>query len=115
MRVKSGLWVSAYVRRLGAMPVPAVVLKRGDADAGAIFIKVCLLDGRARVLRPALSEGGAEAAERRWTDALGTEPCEESRADAYLARQREFDSDLWIVEVEDREGRDFLGDLFVDA
>ena len=111
MRIKSGLWVSAYVRRLGAIPVPAMVLKRGDADAGAIFIKVNGLDGHASVLRPALSMLGEDTPERRWVYAVGPGESDESEADAYLARQREFDADLWIIEVEDRQGRHFLGDL----
>jgi hypothetical protein len=116
MRVKSGLWVSAYVRRLGSIPVTAMVLKRGDADAGAIFIKVSALDGRACVLRPALSMGGGGAdglPERRWVEALRGLETAETEADAYLARQREFDADLWIVEVEDRQGRHFLDDFIV--
>ena len=29
-------------------------------------------------------------------------------AEAYLARQIKFDSDIWIIEVEDRAGRNFL-------
>jgi hypothetical protein len=114
MRVKSGLWVAAYVRRLGSIPVAAMVMKRGDADAGAIFIKVNRLDGRACVLRPALSMGSGDAdglSERRWVEALQGGETPESEADAYLARQREFDADLWVIEVEDREGRHFLNDF----
>jgi hypothetical protein len=110
LRIKSGLWVSAYLRRLGSIPVPAVVLKRGDADAGAIFVKVGLLDGRALVLRPALSMAGEDLPERRWVHALKGGIGQESDADAYLARQREFDADLWIIEVEDGQGRHFLDD-----
>jgi hypothetical protein len=111
MRVKSGLWVSAYLRRLGSFPVPAVVLKKGDPDAGAIFIKVNSLDGRALVLRPALSMSGEDVPERRWVYAPRPAPVEEREADSYLARQREFDADLWIIEVEDRQARHFLDEF----
>ena len=38
----------------------------------------------------------------------------EAEANGYLARQREFDPDLWIIEVEDRAGRHFLGDEAVE-
>lgn len=105
MRLKAAIWVSAYVRRLNAMPVAAAVTRRGDADAGAIFIKINTLDGRAQVLRPAVS--GAEG-ERCWTEAFPQQPAAEAEADAYLARQATYDPDLWTVEIEDRQGRHFL-------
>lgn len=109
MRIKAGIWVSAYLRRLNAMAVPAVVARRGDAEAGAIFIKVNTLDGSAQILRPAAS--GAEGAEdeRLFAPAFSA-PRSDQDAEAYLLRQREFDPDLWVVEVEDREGRHFLGE-----
>jgi len=112
MRLKASIWVSAYIRRLGASAVPAVVARRGDADAGAIFIKINRLDGTASVFRPAIAML-EDPAERRWTPALKTDAAAESDADAYLARQAEFDTDMWIVEVEDRQGRHFL-DEFVN-
>lgn len=114
MRLKSGLWVSAYVRRLGSIPVAAVVTRRGDADAGAIFIKVNCLDGHAQVWRPALSMSIGENTERRWARAIAVAQPDESAADTYLARQAEFDTDIWIIEVEDREARHFLDDYIVE-
>jgi hypothetical protein len=109
MRIKAGIWVSAYIRRLNAMAVPALVVRRGDGDAGAVFIKLNALDGRVQILRPAAS--GIEAVEdaRRWSPVF-REAKPEAEADAYLARQAEFDPDLWVIEVEDKEGRHFLGD-----
>jgi hypothetical protein len=32
----------------------------------------------------------------------------EAEVDAALSRQRGFDPDLWVIEVEDREGRHLL-------
>jgi hypothetical protein len=110
LRLKASIWVGAYVRRLGAIPVSAMITRRGDADAGAIFIKISRLDGSACVLRPALAMLD-EPGERQWTHALKDESAEESAADAYLARQAEFDTDLWVIEVEDREGRHFLDEF----
>ena len=110
MRIKAGIWVSAYLRRMNAMAIPALVARRGDADAGAIFIKLNTLDGFAQLLRPAASGIEETADERLWTPAFNA-PLAERDVDAYLARQREFDGDMWIIEVEDRGGRHFLDDV----
>lgn len=112
MRIKAGIWVSAYVRRVNAMAVSAMVARRGDADAGAIFIKVTTLDGLAQVLRPASSGMEGAESERFWSPAF-KEPRPEPEAEAYLARQREFDGDLWIIEVEDKAGRHFIEDYVI--
>jgi hypothetical protein len=113
MRLKAGIWVSAYLRQLGAMAIPVAVTRRGDPDAGAIFLKVNTLDGFAQVFRPAASGLSGTDADRRWSRALPAERTEERAVDAYLARQAEFDSDMWIVEVEDRGGRHFLDESVV--
>ncbi len=108
MRLKSGIWVMAYIRRLQAEGIPAAVLKRGDEDAGAIFIKIATLDGKATMFAPA--PAGLEGAEsdRRWT--LIGEAIDERSADEQLARERNLDPDAWQIEVEDRKGRHFLDD-----
>lgn len=108
MRLKAGIWVGAYIRQLNAIPIPAIVTRRGDQDAGAIFIKINMLDGNAQILRPAISGSFSDDGRRYWTPALKDGPKNESDADAYLARQTDFDTDMWIIEVEDREGRHFL-------
>jgi hypothetical protein len=109
MRIKAGIWVSAYLRRLNALAIPAVVARRGDADAGAIYIKLSTLDGFAQVLRPASAGEGGSEDERFWWLAFKA-PRVESEAESWLARQREFDADMWVIEVEDRQGRHFLDD-----
>jgi hypothetical protein len=116
MRVKSHVWVSAYLRRVNSAFVHAALVRRGDADAGAIYIKVAALDGTAQVFAPL----SAELAEMTASDALILEdgrawqpvynsPAEESEADAYLARQAGRDPDIWILEVETPLGRHLLG------
>jgi hypothetical protein len=110
MRLKSELWVKAYMRRCSVEGAAAVLQRRGDSDAGAIYIKVSRLDGTAALLGPAPAGLGAMHSDRRWQHALPREVVSESDADAYLARQIEFDPDIWIVVVEDRQGRHFLDD-----
>lgn len=115
MRLKSAIWVSAYIRRLGIEGIPAVVVRRGAEEAGAIFVKINRLDGTADVYAPAPQTAFDEdrPSGRIWTRATGGEPADDAKAEEYLARQFRFDSDIWVVEVEDRTGRHFL-DLLAD-
>ncbi|MBA4173830.1 MAG: DUF1491 domain-containing protein [Hyphomicrobium sp.] len=108
MRLKSNIWVTAYLRRSNAEGASAVVVRHGDDDAGAIFIKVNRLDGTCRVFGPAPAGLDATAADRQWTPCLDGSDAPEAAADAYLQREAEFDPDVWVIEIEDRAGRHFL-------
>ena len=110
MRVKSEIWVRAYLRRCQAQGVPAVVVKRGDEAAGAIFVCVDHLDGTVTLYGPAPAGVHGSETERRWMSCLTHGHASGAEVSAYLARQSRFDSDLWIVEIEDKLGRHFLGD-----
>jgi len=110
MRLKSEIWVKAYIRRCQHEGSAAVLVRRGDADAGAIYIKVSRLDGSAFLFGPAPTGMDGAGEERRWEPCLDGRPAAEADADAYLARQVAFDSDIWIVAVEDGAGRHFLDD-----
>ena len=110
MRLKSEIWVKAYLRRCQHEGVAAVLVRRGDADAGAIYIKVSRLDGTAALFGPAPAGLEAVREDRRWEPCLEREPVSEVDADAYLARQIAFDADIWVVSVDDRRGRHFLED-----
>jgi hypothetical protein len=110
MRLKSGIWVAAYIRRSQIEGAQAVLRRRGADEAGAVFIKVSKLNGTAEVFGPAPQSTFDEArpADRAFIHALKTQPASEADAEAYLARQVKFDPDIWIIEVEDRAGRNFL-------
>ena len=110
MRLKSGIWVAAYLRRCHIEGAAAVLRRRGAEEAGAIFIKVSRLDGTADLYGPAPQSAFDEArpSERAFSQALQNPPLPEADVENYLTRQFRFDPDLWIVEVEDRAGRHFL-------
>jgi hypothetical protein len=111
MRLKSGIWVAAYVRRCFVEGVFAAVRRRGADEAGAIFIKVDRLDGTADVYAPAPQSALAEGnypTDRAFSAALKAMPAAGADAEAYLSRQVRFDPDVWIIETEDRAGRHFL-------
>ncbi len=116
MRLKSNIWVSAYLRRCDVEGAFAAVRRKGAEEAGAIFIKISRLDGTATLYGPApqsvFDEG--RAAERLFTVLAGAkEPAAEADIEAKLARELKFDPDIWIVEVEDRQGRNFLDSAVV--
>lgn len=111
MRLRADIWVKAYVRGCAAKGAFATVARHGDDEAGAVFIKVNCLDGSARVYGPAPSRlTSDDGIGRRWAPHLAEPGTTERAADDYLGRQADYDSDLWIIEVEDREGRHFLDD-----
>ena len=100
-RLTAEFWVRAYLARLRLADIPAFVLARGDATAGAVVVKVNTLDGAARAFGRSYDASGA----RVWV-ALAEGP--EAGVDAALERQRRYDPDLWVIEVEDRAGRSLL-------
>lgn len=109
MRVRADIWVAAYIRRCAVEGAPAVLRRRGAAEAGAIFIVIDRLDGRAALYAPAAqSELAGHEAERLWSRAHKEEWIEPAAVEKRIAREIAFDPDIWIVEVEDREGRNWL-------
>jgi len=99
--LKAGFWTSALIRRAEIGGAFAAVVKRGDADAGACLVKVRRPDGTATLYRPIRNMAG----ERVW---LPKGPSEERNIDDYMNARIDDDPDIWIVEIEDREGRHFL-------
>jgi hypothetical protein len=103
-RVKSSIWAAALIRRAEVNGASAFVVKKGDPDSGVVLVKVSLLNGTARVWSATYGRDG----QRRWVKATGVDVVADAEAEDYIARARKRDSDLWVVEVEDRAGRDFL-------
>ncbi|MCK9909206.1 DUF1491 family protein [Microbacteriaceae bacterium K1510] len=116
MRLKSGIWASAYLRRCNIEGVFAAVRRRGAEEAGAIFIKLNRLDGTGVLYGPAPQAvfDDARPAERLFSVLLGQNgPAAEADIESRLTRELKFDPDIWIIEVEDRAGRNFLDDAVV--
>jgi len=101
-RVTARLWIDAYLLRLRQQGIPAFVVGKGDETAGAILVKLNPLDGTARLFQRSFD---LMSGERRW-GVLADGP--EADVDASIARQRSFDRDLWVIEVEDKAGRHML-------
>ncbi len=112
MRLKSAIWVAAYLRRCQVEGIQAVLRRRGAEEAGAVFVKIDRLDGTAELYGPAPQVAFDEAhpSDRAFVACLKTMPAPDADVETYLARQIRFDPDLWIIEAEDRAGR-FLGQV----
>ncbi|MFA9230079.1 MAG: DUF1491 family protein [Microgenomates group bacterium] len=101
-RLASEIWVAAYLTRLRLANIPAYVITRGDATSGVVLVKLATLDGQARVFEPRFDFSENR---RVWAILIaGAEP----DVDAALTRARTRDSDLWVIEIEDRAGRSLL-------
>ncbi len=110
MRLKSSIWVAAYLRRCNIEGSYAVVRRRGAEEAGAIFVKIAKLDGTAALFGPAPQSAfdDARPVEHLFAPFFPQGFVAEADVEGRIAREQKFDPDLWLVEVEDRAGRNFL-------
>ena len=101
-RLTARFWVDAYLARLRVYDIPAFVVAHGDDTGGAVLVKLATLDGNAQLFQKSFD---LISGERTWVEMTsGREP----EVDASIGRQRSFDPDLWVIEVEDRQGRHLL-------
>ena len=104
MRLTADIWVSAYLTRLRLIEIPAFIVKRGDNTAGAVLVKLNTLDGSACCYQRSFD---LMTGDRKWMVLVEGE---EASVDASITKQCSFDPDLWVIEVEDRQGRHLLGE-----
>lgn len=110
MRLRSEIWVKAYLRRCASAGASAVVARHGDDDAGAVMIRIERRDGLSAVFAPAPAGLEDDDADRRFVPCFPSTFVDRTKADDYLDRQARFDGDVWIIDVDDPAGRHFLDD-----
>lgn len=104
-RLPTKVWVDALVRRVQVAGASAFILQRGDDSRGDVLVKVSDLSGMARAYVPRTSMEGTRIFVDLESQGVGPD---EAGVDDYVRRTAERDRDLWVIEIEDRDGRHFL-------
>ena len=103
--LKSEFWVKAYLKTLSLEGISGFVIRHGDDDAGDLLIKLSTLDGTAKLFQ---LEYDLETGKRVWKCTFSGG---EEDADVSVNNKLEFDPDLWVLEVEDVQGRHLLDNM----
>jgi hypothetical protein len=103
MLLSTDLWVGALIRRAEQGGAFAVVARKGDPNGGTVLVKV--LDRGSGAVH-LYAEATRMDGEQIWMRPAGAE--DEPSLDRYIERAVRIDPDLWVVEIEDRQGRHFL-------
>jgi len=94
-RLPTHLWVEAKIRECNASGKPTYVLNKGNKTGGLVLIKASNLKGQCKLY----------AQQRNLDGVLGwhEQNMEEKEADSRIRQELEFDTDLWVIEIEDSE------------
>ena len=98
----------ALVRRAEVAGASAFIVRKGAEEAGAVILVISRLNGTCLLLNQARDGQGQLV----WARPQG-DWGEDGRARGWLDKQIKFDPDIWIVEIEDREGRAFVDEPIV--
>jgi hypothetical protein len=107
-RLKAGIFVRALIRRAEVAGASAYVMRKGVEESGAVFLRISRPDRTSMVLSQARRGEG----DLVWLKPLG-DAADDDKVRAYFEKQTKFDPDIWIVEIEDREGRAFVDEPIV--
>ena len=100
-RLKSSIWIQAQIRICSISNLSAYVMKRGDPDAGAIFLHLNKLNGNNLVYNQIRAISGQIA----WSQSGNGTTLDDREAHDYLEKQKKYDPDLWILEIDDPEDK----------
>ena len=103
--LKAEIIINAGIRAAERNFANAYVIKRGDSDAGAIFIKIDTLDGYAKLYsRNLVYDFDKNKDLVKFQDLYPNKKIESRDVDMRIAKEVSIDRDCWIVEIEDKKG-----------
>lgn len=105
-RLAAALLVNALVRRVNAAGGSAMVLEKGNAEAGAILVLALNRGGNPGFFERGIGPDGAPALVRSGPAELG----DEGEISAYWQRRRARDPDLWVIELDIAEAERFAAE-----
>jgi GMP synthase (glutamine-hydrolysing) len=92
--------VKARLRMLAARGIVATILQHGDDWGGALMLQLNLLDGRNRLYTQVRDLDGNIA----WLALEKGRDFTETEAKDRIEKAAARDRDLWVIEIEDRQG-----------
>ena len=75
----------------------------GADEAGAVYVAINHLNGTYDLLGPPAGPSHSDAGDRHFRKVF-TQPVAWEEIRGHIDQQRKFDSDIWLVEIEDRGG-----------
>lgn len=106
MRLTSEFWVTALIRRIRGDNGFAYLAERGSGEAGAIFIKKRLASQSFHeelweLYTPAPQSAYDERKPDERSFILSLPNADSEACEKRLSAEKKFDSDLWVLEIED--------------
>ena len=100
-RLRTNLWISAQIHLCDLAFIPAVVARRGDSDAGQVIVLRNFLNETFELFARTTDLNGSPA----WRRLSGPDPVNYEAVEKIIGREVEFDPDVWVLEVEDRDSK----------
>ncbi len=99
-RLPTHIWVDAQLKRCTVEAVPTVVIHKGEKMGGTVMLKIYQAGVGCRLLSQIRDLDGKLS----WYPAHKEEMIEEREADDRIRRAVDRDPDLWVIEMETRDG-----------
>lgn len=104
-RIPAHLEVSALIRQTQAAGGFAILVKKGERDAGTILVVITENGATSRLYERMPQLDGSRA----WHRAMIQDPENKDDFESYVQRRMKQDPDVWVVELDIADGERFIG------